>query len=95
MKALVIDDVEDLRALLLTILRDWGIECIEAEDGQQALETLASRGPFDFCTVDIHMPVLDGFSFVSAVRKNRAHDGMKLLIVTTEVATASVSVAVS
>ena len=85
MKALVIDDIEDLRALLVTILEEWGIHCTQAEDGKQALETLASKGPFDFCTVDIHMPVLDGFSFVSAVRKDRAYVGTKLLVVTTEI----------
>jgi two-component system, chemotaxis family, chemotaxis protein CheY len=85
MKALVIDDVPDLRELLVTILEEWGIQCVQAGNGREALEAVKKRGPFDFCTVDILMPVMDGFGFVQAVRKDPALARMKILMVTTDV----------
>ncbi len=90
MRALVIDDVPDLRDLLVTILGEWGVECVQAAHGREALDLLKSQGPFDFCTVDIFMPVMDGFSFVEAVRKTKLFDKMKLIMVTTDVEKASV-----
>jgi two-component system chemotaxis response regulator CheY len=90
MKALVVDDIADLRELLSAILEEWGVECVQAANGKIALETLKTEGPFDFCTVDIYMPVLDGFGFVEAARKDPAHSAMKILMVTTDVEKASV-----
>lgn len=84
-KALVIDDVADLRDLLATILSEWGIECAQAENGRRALEIARGYGPFDLCTVDLFMPVMDGFSFIEALRKDPAHAKTKLLVVSTDV----------
>jgi two-component system chemotaxis response regulator CheY len=92
-KALIIDDVADMRELLQTVLEEWNIVCVPAENGKQALEILKTQGPFDFCTVDIHMPVMDGFSFVKAARQDPALAGVKLLVVTTEVEQSAVDTA--
>jgi two-component system chemotaxis response regulator CheY len=89
-KALIVDDMPDLRDLLQVILEGFGIEAAQASNGKAALETIKAQGHFDFCTVDILMPVMDGFSFVEAVRKDPSLDKMKLLMVTTEVEKASV-----
>lgn len=93
MKALIIDDVADMRELLQTVLEEWDIACVQAENGKQALEILKAQGPFDFCTVDIHMPVMDGFAFVKAARKDPALAGIKLIVVTTEVEQSAVDTA--
>lgn len=90
MKALVVDDVQDLRELLITILEEWGVECVQAANGKEALAAVKSRGPFDFCTVDIFMPVMDGFGFIEAVRKDKTYDAMKILMVTTDVEKATI-----
>ena len=90
MKALVVDDVPDLRELLITILEEWGVECAQAGNGKEALEAVKARGPFDFCTVDILMPLMDGFGFVQEVRKDPKLAPMKILMVTTDVEKSSI-----
>jgi two-component system, chemotaxis family, chemotaxis protein CheY len=89
-KALVVDDVADLRELLVTILEEWGIQCSQAGNGREALDALKTKGPFDFCTVDIFMPVMDGFGFVEAARKDPANAGLKILMVSTDIEKASI-----
>ncbi|MGV7222498.1 MAG: response regulator [Nitrospinales bacterium] len=90
MKALVIDDSKSIRMVLIKILEEIGLECVEAKDGLDALEMLKSKGPFDVALVDWNMPEMNGFKFVNEVRKDMDHDGMKLMMVTTETDTAQV-----
>ena len=42
------------------------------------------RRPPELCLIDWNMPVLDGYSFVSAVRKNPEWRNITLMMVTTE-----------
>ena len=90
MKALVVEDTADLRFLLQTILEGLGWQTMGAEHGRAALEAIKTHGPFELATVDIFMPVMDGFTFVEAVRKDKALDTMKIMIVSTEMEKSSV-----
>jgi two-component system chemotaxis response regulator CheY len=90
MKALLVDDVADMRELLAVIMAEWNIECLHADNGAQALKILAADPSIAFCTVDIHMPVMDGFSFVRAVRQDDAFAAVKLIMVSTDVDKGSV-----
>lgn len=87
---MVIDDSRAIRMILRRTLTDLGIEVVEACDGQEALEKVASEGPFDFCLVDWNMPRLSGYDFVRQVRTQREHDVMDLIMVTTETETSQV-----
>ena len=87
MKALVIDDSRTMRRIVSTVLKDFGYETVEAGDGQQALDALAAVGDgtgFDLACIDWNMPVMDGLTFVTKVRENRAWRGITLMMVTTE-----------
>lgn len=87
MKALVIDDSRTMRRIVSSVLTGLGYETVEAGDGQQALEALAAAGPehgFDLACIDWNMPVMDGLTFVTKVRENRAWRGITLMMVTTE-----------
>jgi CheY-like chemotaxis protein len=66
---LVIEDHEDTRDLLRRILESLGIRTLVARDGQEALEVMARRLP-DLVLCDLRMPVLDGFAFLRAVRRD-------------------------
>ena len=90
MKALVIDDSKSIRMVLVKILEEIGFEIVEAKDGLEALEALKSQGPFDVALVDWNMPEMNGFKFVSEVRKDMDLDNMKLMMVTTETETTQV-----
>jgi diguanylate cyclase (GGDEF)-like protein/PAS domain S-box-containing protein len=64
---LVVDDHEDNRVLLKTLLNGLGHAALEATNGRQALEALRS-GPCDLIVSDILMPVMDGYQLCREVR---------------------------
>jgi two-component system chemotaxis response regulator CheY len=91
MKALVIDDSAAVRTILKRILSDCGFEVIEASHGREALERLREKGKMDIALVDWNMPEMNGFDFIRAVRADHTHDGMRLMMVTTETEIAQVA----
>ncbi len=68
-KALVVDDEEDIRNLLVEQLLDKGCEVRKASNGDVALQRVSEEIP-DIIFVDIVMPVMDGILFVAELRKN-------------------------
>jgi two-component system chemotaxis response regulator CheY len=84
MKALVIDDSRTMRRIISGILRPLGFEVTEAGDGQEALDAMNSGLDVDLACVDWNMPVMDGLSFVTAVRGERRWRDVTLMMVTTE-----------
>jgi CheY-like chemotaxis protein len=61
---LIVDDNEDLRDALATLLESEGHLVIEAADGQLALDALASGPSFGAIILDLMMPVMDGVTFL-------------------------------
>lgn len=57
---LVVDDSSAARAMMRLELEREGYQVAEAENGEQAL-TLLSNSSFDLITVDVDMPVMNGF----------------------------------
>lgn len=60
MKILVVDDSSTFRAIAKNELSKGGHEIIEAVNGQDALDKLA-LAPVDLITLDVEMPVLNGY----------------------------------
>ncbi len=83
LRALVIDDSRAMRLIIGKILTELGLEIVEAGDGREGLERL-ERSDFDLVLVDWNMPVMNGLEFIRAVRARRAHDALRLVMVTTE-----------
>lgn len=84
MRALIIDDSRAIRLILTRLLTELGFETDHAEDGQDGLEAVERRGPFDLALVDWNMPEMNGYEFVKAVRQRPNCGDMKLIMVTTE-----------
>lgn len=82
MRALVIDDSRSMRMYVAALIEDRGWQAEMAADGQEALGVLERSPAFDVATVDWDMPVMDGFAFVSAVRRDPRFRAMKLLMLT-------------
>ncbi|MFC1491857.1 response regulator [Nitrospinota bacterium] len=59
-KILVIDDDEDIRAIVKMVLSEEGHHVIQAEDGEKGLE-LAKRDEPDLIILDIMMPRMNGY----------------------------------
>ncbi len=70
---LMVDDQDDLRDDLATVLRMEGYRVVTAYNGQVALDTISHA---DYCLIimDIDMPVMNGYEFLSAYeRQLRPH----------------------
>ncbi len=67
--ALVVDDDDTFRETLASLLRQQGLEVIEAGDGETALRLAFERRPWLIVT-DTRMPGLDGFELCRRVRSH-------------------------
>lgn len=67
---LVVDDDEGLRELLRLHLSSAGYEVLLAEDAIAA-GYLVLRQPPDLIISDVHMPHMDGFEFVAALKSDK------------------------
>ncbi|MBT7861861.1 MAG: response regulator, partial [Gemmatimonadetes bacterium] len=77
LKVLVVDDVAENRDILRHMLVDMGAEVRMANDGQQALDVLASWLP-DIVFLDIRMPVMDGIEALQRIRQQPDWQGVKV-----------------
>lgn len=64
-KILVVDDEENMRHMLASLLGRNGFEVLTAGDGEEALMRLA-KSSFDFVLCDLKMPRMDGLAFLRA-----------------------------
>ena len=79
---LVVDDERSNRVALQRTLEDIGFKRIlTAEDGESALEALVSERP-DLLILDLHMPGMDGFAVLDALRGQVADGFLPVLVVT-------------
>lgn len=67
LRVLVAEDNEINQGLIDRMLRQWGVECVMAANGQKAVELLQSQ-PFDLVFMDIQMPVMDGYTATQEIR---------------------------
>jgi DNA-binding response OmpR family regulator len=65
---LVVDDNPSVRTLVREYLTEQGLRVVTADNGQNALFTARQEKP-DLILLDIMMPEMDGYQFVSAYRK--------------------------
>ena len=65
---LVVDDGNENRELVKLVLEETGLHVIEAENGQIALERVASN-PVDLILMDMQMPVMDGVTATRTLRQ--------------------------
>jgi two-component system chemotaxis response regulator CheY len=84
MRALVIDDSRTVRVIIGNILREAGIELIEAGNGREALAQLERGAPVELMLVDWNMPEMNGLDFIREVRSQPAHQAARILMVTSE-----------
>lgn len=65
---LVINDDPSLRSTLETSLSQAGFEVASAADGRQGIAALHEHAPC-WVLLDLDMPVMDGFEFLTALRR--------------------------
>jgi len=82
-KVMVIDDSKTVRSYHGTLLKDLGLEVLEAENGMEALEK-SLQDTVDLFLVDINMPIMDGYSFVKEIRTKEAHKTTPIVMISTQ-----------
>jgi len=80
LRMLVAEDNDFNRDLLEHILARLGLSAAMAVNGREAL-ALLEREPFDLLLLDIHMPELDGFQVVGAIRERERTAGGHLPVI--------------
>jgi len=69
-RILVVDDEENLRLVLRTLLTRQGYQVETAASGEEALKLVDSFGP-DFVLTDVRMPKMGGLDLLSTLRAKR------------------------
>ena len=67
-KVLLAEDDKNLGNILKTYLEAKGFPTVLCPNGKEALESF-KRSEFDFCILDVMMPVMDGFTLAKEIRK--------------------------
>jgi two-component system, chemotaxis family, chemotaxis protein CheY len=80
---LVVDDSESARRLVCDALKGAGYEVIDVRDGSDALAKLTGQ-KVHLIISDVHMPNMDGISFVKAVKQLPHYRFTPIIMFTTE-----------
>src|SRR3954449_5763519 len=85
MRAMVIDDSRAMRMILKRIVSKLNFDAVEAGDGQEALDLLATMDEVpELALIDWNMPNMNGLEFVTKARADPRLREMTLVRVTTE-----------
>jgi CheY-like chemotaxis protein len=84
--ALIVDDNETNRRILETMLGHWGLKTLSADSGAKALAALdrsANAGQaISLVISDLHMPEMDGFELIEAIRRHAAFALLPVVLLT-------------
>jgi CheY-like chemotaxis protein len=84
--ALIVDDNDTNRRILETMLGHWGLRTVSADSGAHALAALdrsSNAGqPVSILISDLHMPEMDGFDLIAAVRRHSAFATLPVVLLT-------------
>ena len=80
-RALLVEDDADTRAMMARTLSKEGWDVSEAGNGQEALDLLAELHP-QLILLDLMMPVVDGFEFLTELRARPACQHIPVIVVT-------------
>ena len=80
---LIVDDSSVIRKVARRILEGLDFQIVEAEDGEKAVE-VCKRGMPDAVLLDWNMPVMDGYHFLTHLRRMPGGDEPKVVFCTTE-----------
>ena len=83
-RVLIVDDDEDMQALLQTVLENQDYEVVTAEDGLVALEELEKSAP-DLIVLDLMMPRMDGYAFTEELRNRGLQSSIPIIVLSADV----------
>jgi CheY-like chemotaxis protein len=78
---LVVDDDDNVRNMLCTVLAAEGFHAIGAFDGLDALQRLRRDGPPALILIDLMMPRMNGEGLIRAMQEDPSMAGIPVVIV--------------
>ncbi|NIP58205.1 MAG: response regulator [Gemmatimonadetes bacterium] len=79
-RVLVVDDEEDARIMIRTLLEREDYVVAEAEDGKKAIEILEKDPGYDLVVLDLQMPEMDGYETLKWIRGNVQTTALPVLV---------------
>lgn len=83
-KILLVDDSRAVRMFMRRVASSLGLTTLEAENGQQAMLIAQQHPDLDVVLLDWNMPVMDGLSFLKALREDARERQPAVVMCTTE-----------
>ena len=80
-RVLVVEDDDDIREVLQYVLAAEGFDVDVAKDGLDALGKLEASAQVPVILLDMMMPIMDGETFLRALRKRRALAGAPVVVI--------------
>lgn len=80
-RILIVDDEQDIRTYLSTLLGDQGYETVQAKDGEEAMQKVQA-GTLDLITLDISMPEKSGIKFFREMKTDDRWKNIPIIVVT-------------
>lgn len=83
-RILLVDDSRAVRMAAKRVLAAFPLEVLEADNGEAALRVLRENPPVDAVLLDWNMPLMDGMTFLKAVRADAKLSQPQIVMCTTE-----------
>lgn len=83
-KVIVVDDVEVIRNLVKSLLKNKGFTVLKANNGQQALKLLQDNPETKLMLIDNTMPEMDGYELVSKIRNEYSKNKLSIIGMTSD-----------
>ena len=77
---LYLEDTSDQQHLVAMVLRSIGLEVDLASDGQEGLKKISQRRP-DLILLDLGMPRVDGFDFMTVVKAREETQDIPIVVI--------------
>jgi chemosensory pili system protein ChpA (sensor histidine kinase/response regulator) len=82
---MVVDDSVSIRQVVARLMEDQGWKVLTAKDGIDAFDKLSERRP-DLIVLDIEMPRMNGYEFLSALRTQVGLNDIPVVMLTSRTA---------
>lgn len=82
LKALVVEDFETMRNIIVKVLDSLNIEVTQAANGIEALKVLDAK-PVDIVLTDLVMPEMDGFELCEEIRRRPNIRHLPVIVIST------------
>jgi PAS domain S-box-containing protein len=79
-RALIVDDNDTNRRILVLQLRNWGLATRDTASPQVALDWVQRGDPFDLAILDMQMPEMDGITLAGQLRKFCTPEQLPLIL---------------